>query len=224
MKTKLLFLLTLFAALSIQCSRNDDDSNALSLPPIRPSVDNQDSTPEPKTGEVKYVPTLYPNGYASRSNARLVVDSLAVTVAPEFQYVVSWLDGSSANDWGSKVSEIWLHSDGRVYVGIPGGPKASLLCADDGWGGSYIDYWDLEYTLVQSAGQPHTITINGIGKGSHILEITNEAWQASEITFEFSGIQIEGTHNFMGSFTLDEKSPDEKYNLLAASTLTLEWD
>lgn len=223
MKTKLLFLLVLFAALSFQCSRNDD-SDAISLPPPKPPGDNQDSTPEPKTGEVNYRPTVYAEGFATGSNARLVVDSLNVAVAPEFQYVVSWLDGSSTDEWGSKVSEIWLHSDGRVYVEIPGNPKVSLLCVDDGWGGFYIPYWDLKYAVVQSEGQPEEITIAGTGKGSHIFEITYEAWQASEINFEFRGIQIEGTHNFMGSFTLDEKSPDEKYNLLATGTLTLEWD
>lgn len=221
MKTKNLLLLTLFSALSLQCSKNDD-TDPISLPPAKPPVDNQDSSPEPKTGEVEYVPTVYAEGFSTGSNARLIVDSLSATIAPEFQYVVSWLDGSSdPMDWGSEITQILLHDNGRVYVKIPGLTPYSLLYVDDGWGGSFINYWDLEYAIIQSEGQPDEITITGTGKGSHLYEITNEAWLSSEITFEFRGVRVEGTDNFQGNFTLDEQSPDETYNLFLSGTLTL---
>lgn len=224
MKTKLLFLLMLYAALSFQCSKNDD-SDALSLPRAKPPVENQDPNPNPTTGEVKYVPTVYAEGFSTGSNARLIVDSLSAAMAPEFQYVVPWLDGSGdPMAWGSKVSEILLHDNGRVYVMLPAISPYSLLYVDDGWGGSYINYWDLEYAIIQSEGQPDEITITGTGKGSHLYEITNEAWLRSEITFEFRGVRVEDTYNFQGNFTLDEQSPDETYNLFLSGTLTLERD
>lgn len=225
MKTKLFFLLALFIALNIQCSKTSDNTDEISLPPPKPTVDNQDATPEPKIGEVKYVPTVYAEGFATGSNARLIVDSLAGTVAPEFQDILSWLDGTpNPMAWGSEVSEILLHDNGRVYVEIPGISQYSLLYVDDGWGGSYIYYWDLRFEIVQQEGQPDEITITGTGKGSHIYEITNEAWLASEITFEFKGYQVEGTDDFEGNFTLEEKSPDETYDLFLSGTLTLERD
>lgn len=225
MKTKLFFLLALFAALSFQCSSTDDESDAILFPPVKPAADTPDTTPDPTTGQVKYVPTVYPEGFATGSNARLIVDSLAAVLAPEFQYVIPWLDGTSdPMAWGSKVSEVFLHDNGSVYVEIPGIAKYSLLYVDDGWGGSYIYYWDLQYAIVQQEGQPDEITISGTGKGSHVYEITNEAWLASQITLEFRGVQVGGTRDFRGNFTLDERSPDEKFNLSLSGTLTLERD
>lgn len=223
MKTKILFLLLLSSTLSLQCSKSDDETDEISIPPAKPPVDNQDSSPEPETGEVKYVPTIYAEGFATGSNARLIVNTLAAEVAPEFQYLVYWVDGSSTDGWGSKVTEVLLHENGRVYVKRPGS-GFSLLFADDGWGGSYIYYWDLEFAVFQQEGQPDEITITGKGRGSHVYEITNEAWLASEITFDFKGYQIEGTYDFEGNFTLEEKSPDETYNLFLSGSLTLERD
>ena len=219
-----MLLLILFSVFSIQCSKSMDDTEQIPIQPPRPYAENPDSSTDPHTGEVKFAPTFYAEGFATGSNAQLIVDSLAADVAPQFQDLVSWLEGSSADRWGSKVTRIFMHDNGSVYVEVPRFWGFSLLFVDDGWGGSYIYYWDLEYVITQIDGQPDEITITGSGKGSHIYQITSEAWLASEIDFDFKGVQIEGTNNFQGTFTLDEKSPDETYNLLLSGTLTLNRD
>lgn len=233
MKAKTILLATLVAALSFQCSKSADETGEISLPPPKPPLENPDTSPEPTTGVVTYVPTVTGQGFTGDSNARLVVDSLAGTVAPEFDFLPSWLEGRGGDEINSsKVSEILLYENGRVYVTRT--HSFSLLWAPDGYGGSTIRYWDLDYGIVQHEGQPDEITITGTGKGSHFYGLvyepydawlaSYEAWLTSEITFEFRGVQIEGTNDFQGHFALEEKSPDETYNLFLSGTLTLERD
>lgn len=233
MKTKSILLSIFFAALSFQCSKTSDDTDEIALPSPKPPVENPDSSPEPTTGMVTYVPTVTGQGFTGDSNARLAVDSLSGTVAPEFDFLLSWLEGRGGDEINSSnASEILLHENGRVYVTRT--HSFSLLWAPDGYGGSTIRYWDLDYALVQHEGQPDEITITGTGKGSHLYGLVHEpyeawlasyeAWLASEITFEFRGTQIEGTDDFHGNFSMDEQSPDETYNLILSGTLTLERD
>lgn len=211
MKTKLLFLSALFAALSIQCSKE--------------SVFNGGNPGMAPTYETKAY--FWEDGFSNVSNARLIVEDLNATLDPEFQDVAGFMDGSSeGNVGGSKTSEVYLQDSGRVFIQNMG-TAFSLMCATDGWGINYINQWYLTYSITREAGQPEEIVINGTGRGSHIFQLywdNSDAYNASEILFEFRGFQIEGTHNFEGSFTLNEKSPDEKYNLLATGTLTLERD
>lgn len=213
MNAKLQFLLTLFAAMCIQCSKESvyTGGNAVGPPP----------PPETKA-------YFDQNGFSTVSNARLVVNDLDTAVDAEFQYVAGYLDGSNEGNWGgTKISEVFLFEDDRVFITNPAYIVHSLLCVTDGWGIFYINQWDLTYSITREAGQPEEITISGTGRGSHVYELywdNTDAYDASEILFEFKGIQIEGTNNFEGSFTLDEKSPDEKYNLLVTGNLTLERD
>lgn len=230
MKAKDVILLLLISALFTQCTKNVDETDEFSQPPTRPSVESPDATPEPATpdsipedttGDVNAEPTLYDNGYANFHNARLTVDSLTVTVAQEFQYVVGCLDGrDNPMGNGSVYTDILLYSDGAVYVRIPVDYSCSLLNGFNYYG-PLIYHWDLEYALVQQSGQPDEITISGTGRGSHIWEIPYDAWVRSEITFEFRGVQIEGTNNSGGNFTLEERSPEEKYNLSLSGSATL---
>ena len=234
MKTKNIFLLWLWvlivSAWNVQCSRADDAADERSLPPTRPSEEIADSiadtaTPDSisdsTTGEENVVQDLYYNGYVSFSNSRLTVNSLTVTVAPDFQYVVGCLDGSGMVN-GSAYSDILLYNDGAAYVRIPWDYSCSLLNGFH-WYGPLIYHWDLEYSVVRQAGQPDEITLSGTGRGSHIYEIPYDAWVRSEITFEFRGIQIEGTYTFEGNFALEERSPEEKYNLSLSGSATLYW-
>jgi len=211
MKTKNLFLLFLLSSLGFQCSKESDYSG------VNPG-------PAP-TFETKAY--FWEDGFSNVSNARLIIDDLNAILDPEFQDVVGFMDGSSeGNVGGSKTSEVYLQDNGRVFIQNIG-IAFSLMCATDGWGINYINQWNLTYSITREAGQPEEIVISGTGRGSHIFQLfwdNTDAYNASEILFEFRGVQIEGTHNFEGSFTLDEKSPDEKYNLLATGTLTLERD
>ena len=221
MKTKQLILLTFFWALSIQCSKNTDDADELSVPPARPAVENPDS----KTGEGANVPTLTASGFADASNARLIVNSLEANVASEFQYVIAWLEGNNDNGAccynGSKMSELFLHEDGTVYASKLMNDRFSLLNLPYGGDWTYIYDWNLQYFLVEQAQQPAELVITGTGLGSYFY---GNPYNSSVIWFEFKGVQIEGTDDFEGNFTLDEKSPDEKYSLSVTGTLTLERD
>lgn len=239
MKANKVFLLLIWmvSAWSFQCSGSDDAADALSLPPSRPSDESPDatpeaatpdSTPEGSTDEVKIVPTLYDNGYANFHNARLTISSLNLTVSPEFQYVLGCFDGSdNPMVKGNAYSDILLYTDGIAYVGIPPDYSCSLLYEPGYYGDPFIYHWDLEYALVRQAGQPDEIILSGTGRGSHIYEIPYDAWVKSEIAFEFRGVLIEGTNkgtnSFEGNFTLEERSPEEKYNLSLSGAATLEW-
>lgn len=224
MKTKLLLLLTLFAALNIQCSKDSGEPEEIAAPPTaKPDVPEPVGSPDDWYGPAADTTLFYENGYSTISNARLIVDSLAASVAPEFQYVISSLEGSG--DYmalSSKISELQLQEDGAVYVGIPRDQFGSLLYVP-GWDVPRIYHWDLEYSLIENANRPAEIIIIGTGRGSHIWEISYAAWVKSEITFEFRGIQMEGADDFVGSFTLFETSPEEKYNLQVSGMATLEF-
>lgn len=226
-----LLLVVMVSALSYQCSRADDAADELSLPPTRPSEETPDATDDPvtpdsipdsTTGEGNTGQAVYYNGYANYSNARLVVDSLTVAVAPEFQDEVAWLQGSEFP--ASKISELLLQDNGSVYVGVPEYPygTGSLLYAP-GWDIPLIHYWNLEYAMVQSEGQPDEVSITGTGWGSHLFGIPYDVWVVSEVTFAYRGIQIGGTNTFEGNFFLEERSPEEKYNLTLSGAATLTW-
>ena len=212
MKTKSFLWLILFAALSYQCSKE--------------SVFPEDN-PGSNSSTIETEAYFYVEGFSNVSNARLVVNSLDATVDPEFQYVASFMDGSSeGNVGGSKISEVFLFDDGRVFIKIPY-ITHSLMCVVDGWGIRYINQWDLTYSITREAGKPEEIAISGTGRGSHIYELywdETDAYTTSEILFEFKGTQIEGTNDFAGSFTLDEKSADAKFNLSVTGILILERD
>lgn len=213
MKTKNLFLLLLLSALSFQCSKE--------------SVFNGEN-PESNSPSIETMAYFSEDGYSTVSNARLIVNDLDATVEHEFQYITSYLDGSSEGNWGgSKISEMFLLGDGRVFITSPPYITHSLMCVQDGWGIRYIHLWKLTYSITQEADLPAEITISGMGRGSHIYELywgNTDVYNASEILFEFKGIQIEGTNNFEGNFKLDEKSPDEKFNLSVTGNGTLERD
>ena len=211
MKANNLFLLFLLSSLSFQCSKESDYTE------VKPGL--------APTYETKAY--FWEDGFSNVSNARLVVEDLNATLDPEFQDVTGFMDGSSeGNVGGSKTSEVYLQDSGRVFIQNIG-VAFSLMCATDGWGINYINQWNLTYSITREDGLPEEIAISGTGRGSHIIQLfwdNTDAYNASEIQFEFRGVQIEGTNDFKGSFTLDEISPDEKYNLLATGTLTLERD
>jgi len=213
MKTRDLLFLFLLSALGFQCSKESVN--------IIENVGGEAPTDESKA-------YFYEDGYSTDSNARMIVNDLDATVDPEFQYVAGYLDGSSEGNWGgSKISEVFLWDDGRVFVRNPTYITHSLMCVADGWGINYINRWNLTSSITREVGKPEEIIISGTGRGSHIYELywdNTEAYNASEILFEFRGIQIEGTNDFEGSFMLDEKCSDEKYNLFVSGTLTLERD
>lgn len=218
------------SAFSLQCSKADIETDELSLPPVRPSPENPDSISDPvtpdsipdsTTGEGNVV---WNNGYANYYNAWLTVNSLTAIVAPDLQQEVTWLDGS-ADPMASNntISELLLQDDGSVYVAAPNYPYGSeSMLYVPGWETPLIYHWDLEYVVVQQAGQPDEITISGTGRGSHFWTISFEAWVKSEVTFEFRGVQIAGSADrFEGNFTLEERSPEEKYNLSLSGSATL---
>jgi len=215
-----LFVGVMASALIFQCSGADDAADELTLPP------DPVSTPGPTTGEANHEATFYPNGFADSSNARLVVDSLSGRVDPEFQYVVSWLGGNNDNgaccDYGSKVSDIFLHDDGKVYVSRLENDKFSLLNLPYGGDWTYIFQWNLEYIITDHTQQPDELVITGAGLGSYLYG--DQSRYSLGIRFEFRGVQIVDTNDFYGSFTLEEKSSDERYNLSVTGTLTLERD
>ena len=211
MKTKNLPLFFLLSSLSFQCSEESVYTE------VKPGL--------APTYETKAY--FWEDGFSNVSNARLIVEDLSATLDPEFQAVAGFMDGSSqGNVGGSKTSEVYLQDSGRVFIQNIG-IAFSLMCATDGWGINYINQWYLTYSSAREAGQPEEIVISGTGRGSHIMELywdNTDAYNASVILFEFRGVQIEGTDDFEGHFTLEEKSPDEKYNLLLSGTLTLERD
>lgn len=229
MKTKLILLLALVAALSIQCTKDSGDTEEIMDRTIsKPEIPPSPGSPDDWYGPDVYVDSvLYEFGYSNVFNARLVVDSLSARVNPEFQYVVSRLDGSSLDDSSSKISGLFLNDEGTVYVTIPPTQKSSLLYHSNpwysfDWGGAISISWDLEYSFVLHEGQPDEITISGSGLGSYVDGNPYTEGGGAKITFEFRGAQIEGTNDFKGSFTLDETSPEEKYNLQASGIATLE--
>ncbi|MBC2839059.1 hypothetical protein [Robiginitalea sp. SC105] len=236
MKTKkvVLFLVGMVSAISIHCSREDDATDEFSLPPAQPSEESPEAPPEsvppdsipgPDPESSVAEPAIYYNGYANYTNARLIVNSETVSVAPEFQYVVGCMNGSD-NAWGygTNISGLLLQNDGAVYVGTQQVGSCSLMYVSGGFieFEQWIYRWNLEYTIVINDGKPDEIAITGTGRGSHIWEIPYDAWVQSDITFEYHGVQIEGTSNYEGSFKLEERSPNQKYNLSVSGTATLE--
>jgi len=229
MKTKLFFLLALCTALSIQCTKDSGETEEIVVgPKSKPEIPTSAGSPDDWYGADVYVDSvLYEFGYSKVFNARLVVDSLSARVNPEFQYVVSRLDGSSPDDSSSKISGLFLKDDGTVYVAIPPTQRSSLLYHSNpgfsfDWGGAISISWDLEYSFVSQEGLPDEIAISGRGLGSYVDGNPYIAGGGAKIVFEFRGRQIEGTNDFEGNFTLDETSPEEKYNLQAAGKATLE--
>ena len=226
MSTKSFFWLILFAALSFQCSKTTDETDEISFPPAKPSVENPDSTPEPTPGKGNQGPAFSATGFADASNARLIVNSLNARVDPENQYVVAWLEGNNDNGAccydGSKISELFLHEDGTVYASLLRNDRFSILNLPYGGDWTYIFQWNLEYLLVEHAALPDEMVISGTGLGSYFYG--DAANNSLGIRFEFTGTQIEGTKDFEGPFTLEEKSRDEKYSLFLTGTLTLERD
>lgn len=229
MKKKLFFILALFAALSIQCTKDSGEAEELVVRPTsKPEILPSWGSPDDWYGPHVYVDSVLNDyGYSKAFNARLVVDSLSARVNPEFQDVVSRLDGTSLDSSSSKISGLFLNDEGTVYVAILSTERSSLLYHSNpwfsfDWGGVFAISWDLEYSFVVHAGLPDEIAITGRGLGSHIDGNPYSTGGGSKITFEFWGTQIEGTNDFQGNFTLDETSPEEKYNLQATGIATLE--
>ena len=219
MKTKSLLLLTLFAILHIQCSKDE-------------------AAPESVHNE--FQASFNENGYANVSNARLVVTEIDTYEADEgFIGVIDMLLGGPDTFFGgvqpTAQSDIFLDSQGDIYVRLPEGMERaySLLCVGSQLSND-IPEWDLTYTVSGGAPGPEEISISGTGVGSHIfyLYLISEAYNetaevqyaTASIEFSFRGTLVPGTNDFEGHFTLKEVSSNPKLNLTVTGTLTLERD
>lgn len=217
MKTKLLILLTLFAALNIQCSKDEA---------------------APESPQDEFLAFFNDSGYSSQSNARLVVTYID-TYETEWSGVIDMLLGGPDTFFGglqtTAQSDVFLNSQGDVYVRIPDGMERaySLLCVGSSISND-IPKWDLTYAVSGGAPGPEEISISGTGEGSHIffLYLISEAYNetaevqfaTASIEFTFRGTRMPGTNDFEGPFTLKEVSSNPKLNLTVSGTLTLEWD
>ena len=217
MKTKLLILLTLFAALNMQCSKDE-------------------AAPESPIDE--FLAFFNDSGYTSQSNARLVVTGIDA-YETEWSGVIDMLLGGPDTFFGglqpTAQSDVFLNSQGDVYVHYPDGMERtySLLCVGSSFSND-IPKWDLAYTISGGDPGPEEITISGTGIGSHIyyLYLISEAYNetaavqyaTASIEFSFRGTLVPGTKHYVGPFTLKEVSSNPKLNLTISGTLTLERD
>ena len=221
MKTKALPMLLLCAALGLQCS--DDNGGETDEISVRPQPKNGTSSP------------LAIKGYTDATNARLFVTGVdSVEVAPKYAYVADYIHRYAAVYPGSiNATDVYFDlTNDDFLVKLPEPPgEFSLLCVDIGNTEDnllLLPQWQLSYAWNDTGG----LIISGRGRGSHVLELFYEqydAWKASEVVFEFKGeLGSRGTlardNLVRGKFSIIETSPKVSYNLAIYGTLTIELD
>ena len=238
MKPKKLLLMMICMALSVQCSDDTGEPDAISGKPLPEGTDS----PEAPFGDNSI--TIL--GYSDVSNARLIVNTVdSVIVAPEYAFVADWVQGlgdpgrpgsildSNTTDVFFDFSTHRESIDGRpLLIKFPESSLFTLLCVSDDWGTLYLPHWDLKYSIeycpgCDSAWSLYDITINGTGKGSHILDLYNfhrDVYKTAEVSFEFKGTQFDRGYNATGSFSIIETSAEPGFNLAIYGTLTVEFD
>ena len=209
MKTKSTLLLLLCAALGIQCSDDNGGNNDQII--VDPPVVNE-----------------LPPGYTDLTNARLVVTGVdSVVASPAYAYVSDWILGDNAVFPGQSTNATEAYFDDTTssfLIKFPENEVYTPLCVNMGWFGAppfqlHFPQWDLEYSYEEYGD---LLVINGKGRGSHVLELYQEnyeAFEASEIVFEFSGVTSNGY--WSGPFSIVEKSPEASYNLAIYGTIRI---
>ena len=225
MKTKDLFLLFLFSALSFQCS--DDNGGEYDGTSVNPPK-------EDKTSYKPYSP-IGISGYTVESNAQFIVTGVdSVEVAPQYAYVADYIQGRGELDWISETTNVYFNWDimgYQIWVTAPEKAVYNLLCVSDTSGGLFLPQWDLSYAWDSSGG----LTISGRGKGTHVPEAMllyleqSEAFKASEVIFEFRGTQVTGDPNISapdikGTFSIIEISPEPSFDLAIYGRMAIKFD
>jgi hypothetical protein len=160
-------------------------------------------------------------------NAQLIVTGVdSVEVAPEYAYIVDLIQGLGDTSWGtSNATEVFFDLESNsLMVTLPKAVRYSMLCASDNSGLLWLPQWDLIYDWDDSG-----ITISGKGRGSHVPDAIFlyleqfEAFEASEVIFEFKGVQMPESPTVKGTFSIIEKSPDASFNLAIYGSMAIDF-